>query len=297
MARLSLTFLAAILLTTAAHAQSDADSARELAIVPADAELVLAVDCRAIYNDPTFDAIMDLVEASEGYEQNASTLEAWGFEPRADVHELVFVVGDLGTSDAEFVIVAAGELSADEVNQQLQSRDELSRIEDERGAYWQDANGLRYVVTPSVAIAGRGEMFAHAREATLNGSTRAWRGSEHAIQLNVHIDEELRQAQPALGSYLVDLVASVELGREPTFRVRAETPSSSAASSAVTEVVQVLQAVLDIPEVSAMGFDGLLENADVTTEESVVHVTAVLDAESWRQFSATLSDLVAEELR
>ena len=297
MARTTLTFLAAILLSGVASAQPEPDSARELPVVPADADLVLALDCRAIYNDPTFDAIMDLVEASDGFVRNASPLEAWGFDARADVHGIVFVVGDLGASDGEFVIIAAGELSADEVNGQLSERGELSRTEDDRGGYWEDANGLHFLVTPRIAIAGTGEMFTHARNATLGGSTQAWRGSDQAIQLNVHIDEELREAHPALGSYLVDLVVSVELGREPTFHLRAETPNPSAASSAVAEVVQVLQAVLDIPEVTAMGFDGLLQNADVSTDGSVVNVSAVLDAESWRQFSATLSELIAEELR
>ncbi len=274
-----------------------ADSARALPVVSDEAELVLAVDCRAIYNDPTFDAVMDLVEASDSYTENAGTLAAWGFDPRADIHELVFAVESLGDATSEFVIVAAGELSASEVNQQLSQRPEVTAVTDESGSYWASGGSLHYLVTDAVAIAGRGEMFQHARTALLQGSTRAWRGHEHAVELNIAVDEELRAAHPALGAYLIDLVVSLELGREPTFRVRAETPSPEAASSASAEVLQVLQAVIDIPEVSAIGLNGLLENADVTTEAETVNVVAVLDAESWLTFSATLSELVAEELR
>lgn len=289
--------LGLLVVAATATAQVPADSARALPVVPNDAELVLAVDCRAIYNDPTFDAVMDLVEASESYTENAGTLAAWGFDPRADVQELVFAVENLGDASSEFVIVAAGELSAAEVNLQLSQRTEVTAVSDERGSYWAFGDSLHYLVTDAVAIAGRGEMFAHARSAVLNGSTQAWRGQEQAIQLNIAVDEELRAAHPALGAYLVDLVVSLQLGREPTFRVRAETPSPEAASSALSEVVQVLQAVLDVPEVSAMGLNGLLENADVTTDGSTVNVVAVLDAESWLTFSDTLSELVAEELR
>ena len=71
MARTILTFWVAILLTSVAHAQLGLDSARSLPVVTADADLVLALDCRAIYNDPTFDAIMDLVEASDGFQRTA----------------------------------------------------------------------------------------------------------------------------------------------------------------------------------------------------------------------------------
>lgn len=275
---------------------AQAQNAHELAAGGDEAQLVLAVDCRAIYNDPTFDAIMDLVEASEAFTQNAEPLAAWGFDPRADIHELVFVVADLGSASGEFLIAASGDLSAEEINAQLEQGEHLTAGSDERGTWW-ERDTVRFVATADVAIIGVGLLFDRARAALLDGFPLAWGTSEHAIELRVAIDEDLRAAHPALGPHLVDLVASISLGREPTFRLRAETPNEHAATSAVAELAQILQSVLDVPEVRAMGLDGLLENAQVVADGRFVSVTAVLNAESWARFSTTLSELIAEELR
>lgn len=293
MPRTSLILFALVgLLTVDASAQS----ARQLPVVRDSAELVLAVDCRAIYNDPTFDAVMDLVEASEEFARNAERLAAWGFDPRSDLREVVFVVADLGTASGEFLIVASGDLAATEIDQQLREGGLVTRGTDDAGEWWA-YDDVRFIVTPTVAIAGVGALFEHARTAIHSEPAQVAESSPHALELHVRVDEELRGIHPALGAHLLDLVASLELGREPTFHLRAETPSPESASQAVGEVAQILQSVLDVPEVRAMGLGGLLENANVAAEGATVEVTAVLDAESWARFSATLSDLVEEELR
>ena len=293
-------FLAAVLLIAGSAAAQDGptDGVPDdpQTVVPERAELVIGLDARTLYGDATFDAIMDLVEASEGYRSHTSQLEAWGFDPRADVHEVVFAIDRFGAPDAEFVVVATGDLSATNVTSRLDEQAGLARVDSDAGPVWRDVRGTTYAITERVAIAGQGTMFTHAQDAIAAGARRATSTAESTVWLRARPSAALRERLDVLGTMQL-LEAFLEVDSTPAIRVRVSFDDENEAIRAVAELERIVRAVADIPEVSALRIDGLLRNAVVVAEGTTVRMDAEIDASTWNVFSDMLSDLIAEELR
>lgn len=265
-------------------------------VVPPGAELQLGLDARTLYTDATFDALMDLVEASSSYQAHAEQLAAWGFDPREDVQEVVFAVDRFGAADAEFVIVATGTLSADEMNVRLGEQAAVTRTENTLGPIWTDERGTSLLVTDTVAIAGVGAMFEHALQAVSDGVQRATDGAPATVWLRLDASDEVRAQHPALRD-LLTVTAMVEVDATPAFRVRAIVADDATAGAAAEELRHLLEAAAAVPEVSALRIERLVSDAVVVVNGSEVSLDTEIDTATWTRFSSMLSDLIAEELR
>lgn len=265
-------------------------------LVPPDVQLAIGLDARTLYGDATFDALMDLIEASASYQAHAGQLAAWGFDPRADVHEVVFAVDRLGAADAEFVVVVTGELSVGEMEQRMAAQPGLRREQTPTGTIWRDARGTSYALTGRVAVAGVGGMFEQARDAVLRGASVATTGGTATAWMRLSTTDELRARYPALAT-LLSLEASIEVDATPAFHLAARMTDPEAASAGMGEIRHALDAAAQVPEVEALGIGPLVHRAVVAVRGTTVTFDSEIDAASWNQFSARLSDLVAEELR
>lgn len=280
-----------LLVASAAHAQEPTSS-----LLPADTELVLGLDARTLYADETFNAIMDLVEASESYQAHARQLEAWGFDPRADVHEVVFAVGELGDPESDFVVVVTGELSASEMETRMGAHDDLRREATPEGPIWRDSRGTAYWLSESVAVAGTGELFEYALRAVRAGAPTHGGAGSRTVWMRLETTDELRAHHPALAS-LLRLEASLSVDSTPAFHIAARMADPETAQAGMREIRNVLTSVAEVPEVSALRMEGLVRSAVVAIRGTTVTLDTEIDAASWNHFSSMLSDLVAEELR
>lgn len=290
---LVLGLVAVTLLTTTPARAQDAPPPQ---LVPADAELIIGLDARTLYADDTFNALMDLVEASESYIAHTAQLEAWGFDPRADVHEVIFAVDRIGAADAEFVVVVTGELSVEEMRERMAAETDLTQRATENGIIWSDARGTSYALGSEVAVAGVGAMFEQAHAAVLAGASTATEGGGATIWMRLATTDTLRAGHPALESLLA-VEASIEVDSTPAFHIYARMDSREAAEAGMGELRHMLNAAGEVPEVSALGIGPLIDRAVVAVRGTTVSFDSEIDAASWNEFSGMLSDLVAEELR
>ena len=279
----------------------------QVGVISQDAELRIGINARELYSDATFDAIMDLVENSRSYQEQAGHLAAWGFDPRADVHEFVFAVDRFGAADAEFVMVASGDLSADEMTRRLNEQEGLTANEGPLGRQWTDARGTSFVVTDRVAISGVGDMLAHTPLAThgtgeldeaavLAGGANASDGAPSTVWLQLQVSDAVRAQHPALQS-LRSLLAMLEVDATPALRIRAELVDAADAEQAAAELRHLFTVLGDVPEVEALHIEGLVRDAVVEVDGTHLRMDTEIDTATWSRFSRMLSDLVEEELR
>ncbi len=268
----------------------------QVGVISQDAELRIGINARELYSDATFDAIMDLVENSRSYQEQAGHLAAWGFDPRADVHEFVFAVDRFGAADAEFVMVASGDLSADEMTRRLNEQEGLTANEGPLGRQWTDARGTSFVVTDRVAIAGVGDMLAHTQQAVLAGGANASDGAPSTVWLQLQVSDAVRAQHPALQS-LRSLLAMLEVDATPALRIRAELVDAADAEQAAAELRHLFTVLGDVPEVEALHIEGLVRDAVVEVDGTHLRMDTEIDTATWSRFSRMLSDLVEEELR
>ena len=295
------------LLTGVASSASWADELGDRAdlatLVSPRAELVIGLDARRLYRDDIFDALMTVVEASGSYRARAQTLSAWGFNPRDDVHELVFAVETFGLEDSAFVIVATGDLSANEIRAQLDGWARLhptpdSAVPRDGGSEhtWIDPAGISYMVAVHVAIVGRGFMFTYAQAAFSAGVSQPYGDMDGTLWMNISPREDRGAALPGVLA-INHLTVGVEVDATPSLALRAEMNDPAKAEEGAAELRTLLTRIAHIPEVSAFGLTDVVRQVSLEVEGDDLVLHSELSAQQWQRFSTILAELVSEELR
>ncbi|MCB9533307.1 MAG: hypothetical protein H6698_03130 [Myxococcales bacterium] len=291
--RLSFLVLAAALAVVPRVAAAEDAPVDVASIAPTDGAITLYLDCHQVYANRTFLRVMDVIEASSSYQAAKPTLDAWGFEPRSDLRELV-VVFDALTGAANWVAVAAGDIDPAPLEAQLGER--LSAVTDELGRLFRDGD-ISYDVRDGLAIAGTGGLFSGARaRAYTRGDAGAPSRPAGTLWLHVVPTDADRAGVPSLAS-LEELTISLALDDTPSLALDARLRTEADAAAAAVELNRALRTLATVPEATAFGFGTLLSSTAAVAEGDHVRLDAELDAASWAHFSQMLEDLVEEELR